>query len=445
MRTEIFNDYDYIDEKDFIEAYCAAYDMEPSDGIPVSDLLNFMQEERDAALDSAIAAVDGALESADGGAMLMVRGDAQRWNGISSGYGRFYESFRELMSDGGYDGVFKDCRDFEISEIDGTLHIEGVHHDGRVRLDVRAVGADAVGRFNEYEDGHSEAETARYLDRMWEAAHDLQAFPSCAPGTGLDLETEAWDARAASRALAEERPGGGPPTPCAAAAKEDWRIELTPHMERRADGKAEMRHRIDVYRDDVHVADVDGLEPWQGHKMHGILCRSVRETGDLPPGIVAAAKSPEHGTLRDALTAACDDALYHIRLAEQLIGDLDGGAIDEDEYYRQMDKLLHWRDNDAALSAGLRDFVAEEVDRYFDKSGGYASKEFMKDARTAEAKFSPSCVMGTALDCASGRGAPPTPALACGLDLESEIRDARAASRAIGEGPSGGPGTPPQW
>lgn len=115
---------------------------------------------------------------------LMVRGTSSRWDGISSGY-RFYAGertgrrrvtpFEQLCGDTGYDGVFKDCEITEIWEDrDGTLHVEGVHHDGRVRVACRAVAPDTEERLDDLLEWNGspadEAKFSKSVADAWEGA-----------------------------------------------------------------------------------------------------------------------------------------------------------------------------------------------------------------------------------------------------------------------------------
>lgn len=96
--------------------------------------------------------VDAICPEWGGDYLLMAKGSIERWDGVSCGHNyyagswdpgakRTVSAFEKLLGDTGYSGLLKDC---EISEIwegrDGTLHVEGVHHDGRVSVAVRAVG-----------------------------------------------------------------------------------------------------------------------------------------------------------------------------------------------------------------------------------------------------------------------------------------------------------------
>lgn len=77
-----------------------------------------------------------------GGYAIMASGSVGRWNGASVGH-NYYASFDDLIDDDGYDGIFKDCEIDSIWEDrSGTLHVDGVHHDGRVSVAVKAVPPD---------------------------------------------------------------------------------------------------------------------------------------------------------------------------------------------------------------------------------------------------------------------------------------------------------------
>lgn len=114
--------------------------------------------------------------------LIMAMGTSSRWDGVSSGY-RFYSGARErgeyagpfarLCSDTGFDGVFKDCTIDSIWEDrDSTVHVEGVHHDGRVRVACRAVAPDTEELLGDLLEWNGlpidEAKVAKLVADAWE-------------------------------------------------------------------------------------------------------------------------------------------------------------------------------------------------------------------------------------------------------------------------------------
>ena len=68
-----------------------------------------------------------------GGNEIIAGGSSRRWDGESNG---FFAS-RDLDSVLSWDGIFKDCELASIRDVNGSLYIEGTHHDGGVLLEVR--------------------------------------------------------------------------------------------------------------------------------------------------------------------------------------------------------------------------------------------------------------------------------------------------------------------
>lgn len=136
----------------------------------------------------------------EGRYQLMVRGSVQRWDGISSGHhyysGRWESAptednpyrqvrtspFKSLVTDtwrkpsedaNDQFGLFTDCEIEQIWEDrEGTIHVRGVHHDGDVNVEVRAVAPDTEERENDrfcawyVEDYDQEAHRA-FLNEAW--------------------------------------------------------------------------------------------------------------------------------------------------------------------------------------------------------------------------------------------------------------------------------------
>ncbi len=68
-----------------------------------------------------------------GGNEIIAGGSSRRWDGESNG---FFAS-RDLDGVLSWDGIFKDCELASIRDVNGSLYIEGKHHDGGVLLEVR--------------------------------------------------------------------------------------------------------------------------------------------------------------------------------------------------------------------------------------------------------------------------------------------------------------------
>lgn len=167
MSVKLFDDWDYIDPEEFESAYREVNELETDDEIDHNELASFMYDERAMAMGDEIMNIDAYL-SGHGAAALMVHGSAQRWDGTSHGYGRLYGTFEELMGDTGYDGIFKDCESFAIEDDHGELQVTGIHHDGRVVIDVRPLTPELVDAFREWEDGYDEPSMT--LQEIWEKA-----------------------------------------------------------------------------------------------------------------------------------------------------------------------------------------------------------------------------------------------------------------------------------
>ena len=167
MTVKLFDDCNYIDPEEFATEYREVYGLGVDDEIDPIDLDVFMYNERAIAMGDEISNIDAYL-SEHGAAALMVRGSAQRWDRTSHGYGRLYGTFEELMSDTGYDGIFKDCESFAIEDDHGELQVTGIHHDGRVVIDVRPLTPELKDAFREWEDGYEKPSMT--IHEIWEKA-----------------------------------------------------------------------------------------------------------------------------------------------------------------------------------------------------------------------------------------------------------------------------------
>lgn len=136
----------------------------------------------------------------DGRYQLMARGTVGRWDGISSGHnfysGRWEKApteshphrhvrtspFESLVTDTWQSladdandsfGLFKDCEIDQIWEDrEGTIHVRGIHHDGEVNVEVRAVAPDTEERENDrflawYVDDYDQDAHKAFLDEAW--------------------------------------------------------------------------------------------------------------------------------------------------------------------------------------------------------------------------------------------------------------------------------------
>lgn len=158
------------------------------------------------------------------------------------------------------------------------------------------------------------------------------------------------------------------------ASRLGYRIDVTPYVQRSGERQGKVLNKVDVYRDGALAASVDGLEPWQSGRLYDLLDRSIKETGDVPLGFRAAAKSPVRETMENALRAFADRALVYVRNAERNIDEWKRDAISEDTYYQRMGAIDRALKNDVNLSISLQDFADEAIDRYFEESGCQAAK-----------------------------------------------------------------------
>lgn len=68
-----------------------------------------------------------------GGNEIIARISSRRWCGETSGF----DTYRDLDDVFSWNGIFKDCELTSIRDVNGSLYIEGTHHDGGVLLEVR--------------------------------------------------------------------------------------------------------------------------------------------------------------------------------------------------------------------------------------------------------------------------------------------------------------------
>lgn len=87
---------------------------------------------------------------------LLVAGSIGRWNGTSSGI-TVYEDFEHATdcspSRFGQGNVFADCEIDKVWDENGTLHLTGAHHDGRVSVEMRQLTDEGERLYSEWLDG----------------------------------------------------------------------------------------------------------------------------------------------------------------------------------------------------------------------------------------------------------------------------------------------------
>lgn len=129
----------------------------------IADLESNDLDEEARAIEAAISkAVESQHPEWGGAFALMATGTVGRWDGSSSGHNYYFGykrpsgddmgPFRQLISDTGFYGLFKDCDiDSLYGDREGTVFVRGVHHDGAVNVAVRAVEADTEDIENEWD------------------------------------------------------------------------------------------------------------------------------------------------------------------------------------------------------------------------------------------------------------------------------------------------------
>lgn len=147
--------------------YCDLYDEDEA-----GELSEAMQED----LQMLAGEIDRCLGQAFPDAELWVRGSIGRWDGTSRGFSGPYTSFADLISDTGINGVFRDCDIDRIWETpDGSLHISGAHHDGRVEVEARVASHEVGERFtNAAEEGNG-----KEMIRAWNAMEEPGMWANC--------------------------------------------------------------------------------------------------------------------------------------------------------------------------------------------------------------------------------------------------------------------------
>lgn len=160
---------DLVDDAGYASEVAERLGVDRSD-IDMGTLYSIAGDDAEACLDEDVSSIDERFEEL-GAEKLMVRGVSSRWDGASSGYMDPYDSFRDLITDNGYDGIFKDCEIDRIYEEDGSLVVRGFHHDGAVNIEVRGLDGDMLSAFEDLIDG--DLDDRKFDDemaRIWDGA-----------------------------------------------------------------------------------------------------------------------------------------------------------------------------------------------------------------------------------------------------------------------------------
>ena len=166
--------------------YCDLYDEDEAD-----ELSEAMRED----LQMLTGEIDRYLGQAFPDADLWVRGSAGRWDGTSRGFSGPYSSFADLVSDTGMNGIFRDCDMDRIWETpDGSLHVSGAHHDGRVEVEARVASHEIGERFTRAAEEHDGREMIRAWNAMeepgvWANCFDETPFRQAPPGVKAAADT----------------------------------------------------------------------------------------------------------------------------------------------------------------------------------------------------------------------------------------------------------------
>lgn len=160
---------DLAEDDDFIVDLCDRLDVDAAE-LSISDICSAIADSEAIGYGEDVSAICERFEAQVNrvhpdwpGFSILARGASQRWDGVSSGH-TYYDDFSSLVGDTGYYGLFKDCDiDLIWEDRDGDLHVEGVHHDGRVSVAVKAVRPDAEER-----ERSLDGDAARtFVDKEW--------------------------------------------------------------------------------------------------------------------------------------------------------------------------------------------------------------------------------------------------------------------------------------
>ena len=86
----------------------------------------------------------------------IIDGVAGRWNGRYYG-GTVTESYRDFVE------LLEDCGYIEIYDNDGLLIIDGIHHDGRVHMEIKELTDKGYEWYRNYSDEWHGKDALRYL------------------------------------------------------------------------------------------------------------------------------------------------------------------------------------------------------------------------------------------------------------------------------------------
>ena len=204
----LYDGGDYTDVDEFMDRYREDF----GEDITEEQAWELLAEQDREDLEWVVEDVDALLSQENPDGALMVRGVQRRWNGLSSGFSDPYGSFASLMGDTGRDGLFKDCEAFRVYVEGGSLFVDGIHHDGRVSVEARALAADQLDRFDDAADaflrGHPEP-----MNELWGQASriDVQqggltvVAPEAAPSAQDAFERSLSAASAAGPSPARAR------------------------------------------------------------------------------------------------------------------------------------------------------------------------------------------------------------------------------------------------
>lgn len=176
MKDDMYIIYDHgayadlAENDDFIIDLCDRLDVDAED-LSISDICDAISDseavdfaEETSCISNRFAAQVDRLHPDWDGFSILARGSIERWDGVSRGH-NYYDDFASLVGDTGYHGLFKDCDiDLIWEDRDGDLHVEGLHHDGRVEVAVKAVRSDT----EERECSLGAAAASALVEREWD-------------------------------------------------------------------------------------------------------------------------------------------------------------------------------------------------------------------------------------------------------------------------------------
>lgn len=95
-------------------------------------------------------------------------GNVGRWNGTFAagtifGCDEFESTFYEML---------RDCDEFTISDVNGNLRIEGVHHDGRVSFEIKGITDKGEAYYDRWSENWNDQRTESEIhQKMWNDSH----------------------------------------------------------------------------------------------------------------------------------------------------------------------------------------------------------------------------------------------------------------------------------